>query len=256
MISHQERKQYLENELKKDFELLTEMQGSLRYEDSPMRKGQLKGQIEKIERRITGLSEKLDALEKHSEEALASGRKAQTICESFSSTSPQMPHLEIKSISSNQTIKVFVSFASKDDGLKKKFEETCLSNLRQEGTISVWHKEMIRPGENRKTSIEEQLNSCQLFLPLISPDYIYFYNQRVEEIYQEASRARQRNIHIIPILLRQTPSLRSLKFGEIQHLPKNGKAVDSSWKNQNQALCTIAEELESEIQEILSDLAS
>ncbi len=256
MISHREHKRYLENELKKDFELLTKMQNSLRYEDHPIRKGQLEGQIEGIKRRIDGLSKELDALEKQSEEALASGRKAQTICESFSSTSPQVPYLETKPISSNQTIKVFVSFASKDDGLRKKFEETCLSNLKQEGTISVWHKEMIRPGEIRKTRIEEQLNSCQLFLPLISPDYIHFYNQGIEEIYQEVSRVHQRNVRIIPILLKQTSSLRSLKFGEIQHLPKNGKAVVSSWKNQNQALCTIAEELEAEIQEMLSDFAS
>lgn len=256
MTPHQKHKQYLENELEKDNELLGEVEGHLRFEDDPIRKGRLKMQIEEINQRIAERLEALNALEKRSEEAFASGRKAQTIYESFSSTSPQIPHLEIKPILSNQPIKVFVSFASKDDSLRKKFEETCLSSLKQEGTISVWHKGMIRPGESRKISIEEQLNSCQLFLPLISPDYVYFYNQKVEEIYQEVNKAHQRNVRIIPVLLKETSSLRCLRFGEIQHLPKNGRAVDSRWKNQNQALCAIAKELEREIHEILATLPS
>ena len=66
---------------------------------------------------------------------------------------------------------VFFSYSHADEALRNELEKH-LSVLRREGVITTWHDRRIGPGEELHGQINDQLNSADIVLLLVSADFL------------------------------------------------------------------------------------
>jgi len=129
-------------------------------------------------------------------------------------------------------IKIFISYCHRDEGLRKDLEAH-LSPLQREGVIEHWHDRMIVPGNGWEDAIDERLGSADLYLFLISPDFIasdYCYGK---ELTRALERHRAGDALVLPIVVRPV-DWKTTALGQIQGLPKDGIPV-TTWANADEA---------------------
>src|SRR5215470_3622391 len=98
---------------------------------------------------------------------------------------------------------VFISYAYQDKKLRDKLE-THLTDLKYRGLITTWSDREIQAGEVETQQINVFLNKAHIILFLVSADFIsspYFYSA---EMKLAMERCEQKEVDIIPILLRPT----------------------------------------------------
>ena len=138
----------------------------------------------------------------------------------------------------HQPIQVFCSYAHKDERLRDKLEKH-LSGLRRQGLIQEWHDREITAGSEWKQQIDQHLESAQLILLLISPDFLH--SDYCHDI--EMTRALERHANgeawVIPIHLRPV-DWEGATFSKLQSLPTDIKPV-TTWDNQDAAFLNIAQ---------------
>lgn len=146
-------------------------------------------------------------------------------------------------------ITVFYSYAHKDERYRLRLE-TCLSTLKRQGLIVTWHDRNISVGTEWAHEINTHLNSADLILLLISPDFIasdYCYSI-------EAQRAMERHhageARVIPILLRPT-DWKGVPFARLQALPSQAKPV-TKWQPQDDAFLDITRGIRAIIEDLVS----
>ena len=83
----------------------------------------------------------------------------------------QVTELVIPKSNYKSTIEVFYSYAHKDEKLRNKLE-TQLSHLRQQGHIAHWYDRKIGAGKEWANEIDEHLNTADIILLLVSPDFL------------------------------------------------------------------------------------
>src|SRR6266446_10995658 len=107
-------------------------------------------------------------------------------------------------------ITIFFSYAHEDEPRRKELEKQ-LSFLKRQGIISGWHDRDIQAGQEWEHEIDRHLNTAQIILLLISPDFMdsdYCYSV---EMKRAMERHEQGEARVIPIILRpvnwQTPPI-------------------------------------------------
>jgi hypothetical protein len=134
-------------------------------------------------------------------------------------------------------LEVFFSFAHKDKQLRDELE-THLSVMKQKQVIETWHDREIAAGEKWAGEIDEHLNSAQIILLLISPDFVasdYCYGK---EMTRAQERAAKGEAQLIPVILRPG-EYQDASFLEYQCLPEHGKPV-TLWSNRDEAFANVA----------------
>jgi hypothetical protein len=134
-------------------------------------------------------------------------------------------------------IEVFISYAHKDEKLQSSLA-AALASLQRQGLISLWHDREIAAGAEWRQEIDTHINSAQIILVLVSPDFVasdYCYDR-------EMKRALERHEHgdarVIPIILRPV-DWQGTPFGKLQALPRDGKPV-TQWPDRDAAFVDIA----------------
>jgi TIR domain len=138
-------------------------------------------------------------------------------------------------------IEIFYSYASTEDGIDEKLQqqlEKHLGILKRQGKISNWHKRNIMAGQNALQETAKHLNSAQIVLLLISPDFIDSDECWDLEMQQALERQKEEKTLVVPVLLRPV-DYKAAPFTHLQVLPKNGKPI-TSWSNQDEAFEDIA----------------
>jgi hypothetical protein len=148
-------------------------------------------------------------------------------------------------------IKLFYSYAQveRDEMLLTQLEAH-LKILERSGWITKWHRQEISAGSNWEQQIKEHLNSAQIILLLISPDFMnsdYCYSIEMKRAMErhEAGEAR-----VIPVLLRPCYYAGAL-FERLKIAPSNGKPV-TSWSNLDEAFAEVTKEISEAVNELLS----
>jgi len=142
------------------------------------------------------------------------------------------PHLQ------NAPINVFISYSNKDKDLLDEFIKH-LAILERQGKITAWYDSLIKAGEEWQTQIEKQLESAQIILLLISPDFMasdYCYEI---EMQQAMTRHNQGTARVIPIILRPSNWIDS-PFSMLQVLPKDAKPI-TQWSDRDTAFLNVVE---------------
>lgn len=132
---------------------------------------------------------------------------------------------------------VFFSYSHADEGLRDQLEKQ-LAMLKRQGVIDTWHDRRIGAGENIENAIDARINSDELILLLVSPDFIasdYCY-----EI--EMKRATERHAAgeaiVIPVILRAC-DWQHAPFGKLNATPRDGKPI-MQWPDTDEAFLQVA----------------
>jgi hypothetical protein len=116
-----------------------------------------------------------------------------------------------------------------------------LKPLQRGHLIDFWDDRDITAGSEWEREISEHLNTAQIILLLISPDFLasdYCYGT---EMQRAMERHESGEAHVIPIILRPV-FWQTSPFGKLQALPINAKPVVSpTWNNWDEAFFDIAE---------------
>lgn len=141
----------------------------------------------------------------------------------------------------NKTVKVFISYVSEDELLRKEFEKH-LKPMVREGLIAIWYADNVEPGTEIIEEAKKQLDLASIILLLVSPDFLgsdYHYDVEMAHAIErhEANTAR-----VIPIILRYTGGWEKTKFHKLQALPRDGKPVKQS-QDRDEAFSKIAKEI-------------
>lgn len=137
-------------------------------------------------------------------------------------------------------MKAFISYSHRDEGMLARFH-THLAMLRREGGIAEWFDRRILAGGEIDREIARELESAELFLCLVSPDFLnsrYCYDR---EMQRALELNRGGTLHIVPIVLEPCDWLAS-PLGQFKALPQDGKPI-STWTNKDAGWLDVVTEL-------------
>lgn len=118
---------------------------------------------------------------------------------------------------------VFMSYSHADENLRDELEKH-LAGLRRQGVITTWHDRRIGPGEDLHGQINAQLNTADIVLLLVSPDFLdsdYCFDL---EMTRAMERHEQGDARVIPVILRPC-DWQGAPFGNLRAVPADGKPV-------------------------------
>jgi hypothetical protein len=130
------------------------------------------------------------------------------------------------------TIEAFISYSHADEKALERLHKH-LAMLTRDEVLNAWSDHQIRAGDKLAAKVDVSLEGSQLFIALLSPDYLasnYCYEKEFQHAQQLAAAGK---IKIIPVILEPCDWLAS-PFREYMALPKDGKPI-SEWANQNNA---------------------
>ncbi|HWZ20525.1 MAG TPA: toll/interleukin-1 receptor domain-containing protein [Ktedonobacteraceae bacterium] len=134
-------------------------------------------------------------------------------------------------------IKLFYCYAHEDKSFLDELEKH-LSNLKRQYHITTWQDQVILPGENWEQEIHSQLQTADLILLLVSPDFMasdYCYSK---EMTIALERERNGMCRVIPVILRHIDWIDS-PFSHLQKLPADDRPI-TSWSNRDEAFWDVA----------------
>lgn len=143
-------------------------------------------------------------------------------------------------------VKIFISYAHKDEELRKELDEH-LSNLQRQKLISGWHDRQIVAGQEWATQIDEALNEAQIILLLISSSFINSDYCYAKEMLRAIERHEAKDSIVIPIILRDC-DWQGAPFSKLQALPKNAKPI-KSWPDRDEAWTDVARGIRRAVEE-------
>ena len=135
-------------------------------------------------------------------------------------------------------IKLFYSYAHEDEALRERLE-VHLKLLKRQGIIQDWHDRDISAGSEWAKQISHHLETADIILLLISPDFIASDYCWDVELQRALERHEAGEACVVPIILRETEGWTGTPFGKLQALPKDAKPV-KSWSDQDAAFADIA----------------
>ncbi len=136
-------------------------------------------------------------------------------------------------------ITIFFCYAHEDEVLLNQLKSH-LKPLQRQGLIDLWHDRDISAGSEWEKEIDKHLNTAQIILLLVSPDFMasdYCYSR---ELRQALERHKRKEACVIPVILRSVYWQGIL--GNLQALPTDAKPiVSSSWHNIDDAFFNVTE---------------
>lgn len=137
-------------------------------------------------------------------------------------------------------MKAFISYSHKDEKVLERLH-THLAMLLRDSELNEWHDREILAGGDIEQEIIGHLESSDLYLALISPDFLasdYCYEK-------EMARALERHeaglMRVIPIII-EPCDWKASPLGKLKALPHDGKPI-TEWTNENNAFLDIVKEL-------------
>jgi hypothetical protein len=144
----------------------------------------------------------------------------------------------------------FISYAHED----RSFKDTLLIHLAvlmRRHLIESWDDSLIEVGSDWRAAIEKALDTCNLALLLVSPDFLASEFIHSVELKRVLDRREREGIRVVPIILR--PCLwTSEPIGTLQALPEDGTPIitfppetgarDQAWTDIVRKLAQWAEE--------------
>jgi HEAT repeat protein/energy-coupling factor transporter ATP-binding protein EcfA2 len=146
-----------------------------------------------------------------------------------------------------QSMKLFFSYAHKDEPLRDELAKH-ISLLKRQNIITDWHDRNITAGTDWAQAIDDNLNTANIILLLISSDFLasdYCYDKEMTRALEHHNQGTAR---VIPIILRPC-DWHSAPFGKLQALPKDAKPV-TKWEDQDEAFTHIAQGIRKAVAEL------
>lgn len=138
-------------------------------------------------------------------------------------------------------MRAFISYSHQDKAALERLH-VHLKNLTRERQIKTWYDRDILAGGDLDAEIEREMEAANIFLLIVSPDFIASDYCVEREMKRALERHAAGSAHVVPIIVEECdwkamPELRQLKA-----VPTDGKAV-SEWANPNTAYLDVVQEL-------------
>ncbi len=133
---------------------------------------------------------------------------------------------------------VFFSYCHADETLRDQLEKQ-LAILKRQGQIETWHDRRIDPGQEFDGEISSHVETDDIILLLVSPDFLasdYCYDI---EMARAMERHERREAIVIPVILRDC-LWKKAPFGKILGVPTDGTPV-TQWPDRDHAFRQVAE---------------
>lgn len=138
-----------------------------------------------------------------------------------------------------KNIGIFCCYADKDRAFFSKLKAH-LMPLQREEHITLWTYDDIKVGKDRKKELRRYLNTAQIILLLVSPDFLAS-DSNIDEMQWALERHEHEEVYVIPIILRPI-AWQAMPFGNLQVLPTDANPISSSkWHTQDDAFYNVAE---------------
>src|SRR6266702_3978787 len=147
----------------------------------------------------------------------------------------------------SKALEIFYSYAHEDERLWKALDKQ-LNLLKRDGLVTDWNDHKITAGKEWESEILTHLDSAEVILLLISPDFIasdYCYSVEMQRAMERHERGEAR---VIPIILRPT-DWKSATFGKLKALPSDGRAL-TRWPNRDEAFLNVAKGIRKAVREL------
>jgi hypothetical protein len=134
-------------------------------------------------------------------------------------------------------MKAFVSYSHHDTwALERLKAHTAM--LRRQGLIETWNDIEIPPGGEIDQHVADALAGCDLFIPLISADFLNSFYCYERELAAAMQRYDRGEIQIVPVVI-EPCDWKGSQLRRFKALPKDGKPV-TDFTNKNTAFLDIA----------------
>ena len=155
------------------------------------------------------------------------------------------------SMPSEKPVTVFYSYSHEDEALRDELAKH-LRLLEREGFIKEWHDRRITLGDEWKNQIDHYLETAELILLLISPDFInsdYCYDI---EMRRAIERHKEGTARVVPIILRPVDWTKA-PFASLQALPTGGKPI-TEWPNRDRAFLDVVQGIRRAVEALRSGM--
>lgn len=135
---------------------------------------------------------------------------------------------------------LFFSYSHKDESLRDELE-VHLAILKREGSIEAWHDRKILAGDDLDHAIDAKLESADVILLLVSPDFLnsdYCYDVEVQRAME---RHHQGSARVIAVILRPC-DWQSTPFAKLLVTPTDGKAI-TKWPDRDEAFLDVVKQI-------------
>jgi WD40 repeat protein len=147
------------------------------------------------------------------------------------------------------TVEIFFCYAHEDEPFLSKLKSHLIPLKRQE-LIDFWYDREISAGAEWENEINQHLNSAQIILLLVSPDFIASDYINNVELKQAIERHKSGEARVIPIILRPV-YWEGEPLGKLQALPRDAIPVsDPSWHDMDTAFLDVVKG----IRKVIDDL--
>jgi hypothetical protein len=134
-------------------------------------------------------------------------------------------------------LQVIISYAHRDERLRKELDNH-LTALTESGAIKIWHDRKMGPGTDFAMEIDSRVETSDILLLLVSPDYLASHYCYHREMQYAIGRHVAGLSRVIPIILRPC-DWHSTPMGKLLALPRDGKPV-ISWQRRDDAWLDVA----------------
>ncbi|MFN6566399.1 GUN4 domain-containing protein [Dendronalium sp. ChiSLP03b] len=148
-----------------------------------------------------------------------------------------------------ESLKLFFSYSHKDESLRDELSKH-LTILEWQGVISSWHDRKILPGEEWDYQINDNLDTADIILLLVSSDFLFSKYCWDVEVKKAIERHHQGEACVIPVILRPV-DWTGAPFAKLQALPKNAEPVVSRyWHSQDEAFTDVAKGIRAAVEKL------
>ncbi|MCR8726674.1 toll/interleukin-1 receptor domain-containing protein [Frigidibacter sp. ROC022] len=137
-------------------------------------------------------------------------------------------------------MRAFISYSHKDGAALERLH-THLATLRRDGLLEAWFDREILGGSEIDAEIAAELETCELFLLLVSPDFLASDYCVEREMQRALERHEANEARVVPIII-EPCDWTSSPLRRLKALPHDGKPV-SEWTNANNAYLDIVKAL-------------
>ena len=148
-------------------------------------------------------------------------------------------------------VRLFYSYSHKNEKYRDETEKT-LSMLREQNVLDEWSDHSISPGQPISKKIKDQMDKTDIFLFLLSRDFLASAECRNEWNYAATLALKRPNIVRVPVILTPCAWPDLPGAADRKALPKDAKPI-SSYSDRNLAWQQIYDGLSHVIEEIRTD---
>ena len=138
-------------------------------------------------------------------------------------------------------MRTFISYSHRDENALDRLR-VHLTTLKRDGYITEWYDRMILAGDDLDDMIEKELENADIFLLLVSPDFIASDYCVGREMRRALERHETGQVRVVPIIVEPCDWKSMDNLCQLRAIPKDGRPI-SKWPNPNDAYLDITQEL-------------